>query len=78
MTKHNGLMKAIAEAGYDWLNCPIPGCSAYGELALRSWVRHLYMAHLTPEPMRRCPYSPCTVVSRNPGMRVHIRSHEGS
>jgi hypothetical protein len=76
--KLTNIIRAFARAGYDRLICPIPGCSAYGELPLRSWLNHLFRAHLKPESMRPCPHARCPVTGRDPGMRVHIRSHEGS
>jgi len=75
--KLQNIKRAFARAGFDRLLCPIPGCSAYGELPLQSWVNHLYRAHLNPAPVRRCPYTPCTVTGRDPGMRVHIEGHQG-
>lgn len=72
------VLRTFAQAGFDRLLCPIPGCSAYDELPLQGWLNHLYRAHLNPAPERRCPYTPCTVTGRDPGMRVHIKAHGGS
>jgi len=71
------ITQQLAASGSSSFVCPVHGCpSAQRPMNARSWWNHLYRAHLRPQPTYRCPYLPCTVESRDPGMRVHVQSHE--
>ncbi len=73
---NHSIIKKLAMAGNGWLVCPVAGCpSTLRPMSVRSWWNHIHRAHLNPEPVYRCPFLPCIVESRDPGMRVHVRSH---